>query len=116
MGPSLFLPCCSKEQEELGERSKLTDTSEKTESFRMRMMVVPVEVNRPFEKMKVAELKKELRFRDLSTTGKKQTLVARLNNHVWPEEKGIKAESCKIPRLETIPNIQPFLTHINESG
>ena len=93
-------------QEELGDRSKLTKIAERPENFRVRMMMVPVEVKRPFENMKVAELKEELRFRDLSTSGKKQTLVTRLNNYVWPEEKGIKAESYKIPRLETM---QPFL-------
>ena len=86
--------------EELGERSM--NIAEGPENFKVRMMMVPVEVNRPFKTMKVAELKTELRLRNLSTSGKKETLVTRLNNYVWPEEKSIK----KIPRLETV---QPFL-------
>ena len=47
----------------------------------------------PITKMKVAELKKALEFRGLTTTGRKKNLIGRLSNHVALNEKNSEMDS-----------------------
>ena len=99
-------------REEPREMSKSMDNPGETENIKTGEMSVSGELKfggTPITKMKVAELKKELGVRGLSTTGRKQNLVARLNNHVELNEKNPDTDSGnhKVPRQEFV---NPFFS------